>query len=304
VNAFNILNKLGEPNMVEKENLVYIDGRFLPRSEAKISVYDHGLLYGDGVFEGIRAYNGLVFKLDEHIERLYHSANSIELDIPMSREDLKKRILEAIRRNGLMDAYVRVVVTRGVGDLGLDPRKCPKPSIIIIADRITLWKEKSLKAITASTRRNAVTALNPMIKSLNYLNNILAKLEANRANVSEAIMLNQQGLVCEGTGDNIFIVKDKVIATPPPSASILVGVTRNAVIELAAKEGLRVEQRDITVHELYNADEAFFTGTAAEVTPLVEVDARKIGNGEPGPITRKLMEKFNGIKESGTSCKL
>jgi len=286
--------------MVEKENLVYIDGRFLPRSEAKISVYDHGLLYGDGVFEGIRAYNGLVFKLDEHIERLYHSAKSIELDIPMSQKDMKKTILETIRRNGLRDAYVRVVVTRGVGDLGLDPRKCPTPSVIIIADRITLWKEKSLKAVTASTRRNALTALNPMIKSLNYLNNILAKLEANRANVSEAIMLNQQGLVCEGTGDNIFIVKDKIIATPPPSASILVGVTRNAVIELAAKEGLRVEQRDITVHELYNADEAFFTGTAAEVTPLVEVDARKIGNGEPGPITRKLMEKFNGIKESGT----
>ena len=304
MNAFNILNKLGEPNMVEKENHVYIDGRFLPRSEAKISVYDHGLLYGDGVFEGIRAYNGLVFKLDEHIERLYHSAKSIELDIPMSQKDMKKTILETIRRNGLRDAYVRVVVTRGVGDLGLDPRKCPTPSVIIIADRITLWKEKSLKAVTASTRRNALTALNPMIKSLNYLNNILAKLEANRANVSEAIMLNQQGLVCEGTGDNIFIVKDKIIATPPPSASILVGVTRNAVIELAAKEGLRVEQRDITVHELYNADEAFFTGTAAEVTPLVEVDARKIGNGEPGPITRKLMEKFNGIKESGTPCKL
>ena len=304
MNAFNILNKLGEPNMVEKENLVYIDGRFLPRSEAKISVYDHGLLYGDGVFEGIRAYNGLVFKLDEHIERLYHSAKSIELDIPMSQKDMKKTILETIRRNGLRDAYVRVVVTRGVGDLGLDPRKCPTPSVIIIADRITLWKEKSLKAVTASTRRNALTALNPMIKSLNYLNNILAKLEANRANVSEAIMLNQQGLVCEGTGDNIFIVKDKVIATPPPSASILVGVTRNAVIELAAKEGLRVEQRDITVHELYNADEAFFTGTAAEVTPLVEVDGRRVGNGEPGPITRKLMEKFNGIKESGTPCKL
>ncbi len=222
----------------------------------------------------------------------------------MSKKAVKKTILETIRRNGLRDAYVRVVVTRGVGDLGLDPRKCPTPSVIIIADRITLWKEKSLKAVTASTRRNALTALNPMIKSLNYLNNILAKLEANRANVSEAIMLNQQGLVCEGTGDNIFIVKDKVIATPPPSASILVGVTRNAVIELAAKEGLRVEQRDITVHELYNADEAFFTGTAAEVMPLVEVDARKIGNGEPGPITRKLMEKFNGIKESGTPCKL
>ena len=304
MDAFNILKKRGESSMTEKENLVYIDGQFLPKSEAKISVYDHGLLYGDGVFEGIRAYNGLVFKLDEHIERLYHSAKSIELDIPMSQKDMKKTILETIRRNGLRDAYVRVVVTRGVGDLGLDPRKCPTPSVIIIADRITLWKEKSLKAVTASTRRNALTALNPMIKSLNYLNNILAKLEANRANVSEAIMLNQQGLVCEGTGDNIFIVKDKIIATPPPSASILVGVTRNAVIELAAKEGLRVEQRDITVHELYNADEAFFTGTAAEVMPLVEVDARKIGNGEPGPITRKLMEKFNGIKESRTPCKL
>jgi branched-chain amino acid aminotransferase len=290
--------------MAEKENLVYIDGYFLPKSEAKISVYDHGLLYGDGVFEGIRAYNGRVFKLEEHIKRLYHSANSIELSIPMSQEDLKKKILETIRRNGLKDAYVRVVVTRGVGDLGLDPRKCPKSSIIIIADRITLWKEKSLKAITASTRRNAVTALNPMIKSLNYLNNILAKLEANRANVSEAIMLNQQGLVCEGTGDNIFIVKNRVIATPPPSANILVGVTRDAVIELASKEGLKVEQRDITVHELYNADEAFFTGTAAEVMPLVDVDGRRIGNGEPGPITRKLMEKFNGIKESGTPCKL
>lgn len=290
--------------MAEKENLVYIDGYFLPKSEAKISVYDHGFLYGDGVFEGIRAYNGRVFKLEEHIKRLYHSANSIELSIPMSQEDLKKKILETIRRNGLKDAYVRVVVTRGVGDLGLDPRKCPKSSIIIIADRITLWKEKSLKAITASTRRNAVTALNPMIKSLNYLNNILAKLEANRANVSEAIMLNQQGLVCEGTGDNIFIVKNRVIATPPPSANILVGVTRDAVIELASKEGLKVEQRDITVHELYNADEAFFTGTAAEVMPLVDVDGRRIGNGEPGPITRKLMEKFNGIKESGTPCKL
>jgi len=288
--------------MAEKENLVYIDGHFLPKSEAKISVYDHGLLYGDGVFEGIRAYNGRVFKLEEHIKRLYHSANSIELSIPMSQEDLKKKILETIRRNGLKDAYARVVVTRGVGDLGLDPRKCPKSSIIIIiiADRITLWKEKSLKAITASTRRNAVTALNPMIKSLNYLNNILAKLEANRANVSEAIMLNQQGLVCEGTGDNIFIVKNRVIATPPPSANILVGVTRDAVIELASKEGLKVEQRDITVHELYNADEAFFTGTAAEVMPLVDVDGRRIGDGEPGPITRRLTKRFNEIKERGT----
>lgn len=286
--------------MTQKESFVYIDGQFLPKREAKVSVYDHGLLYGDGVFEGIRVYNGRVFKLDEHIKRLYESAKSVELSVPMSKEDMKKTILETIRRNGLKDAYVRVVVTRGVGDLGLDPRKCPKPSIIIIADRIVVWTEKSLKAITASTRRNAVTALNSMIKSLNYLNNILAKLEANRAGVSEAIMLNQQGFVCEGTGDNIFIAKDGVLVTPPPSANILVGITRGVVMELAAKEGLKVEERNITIHELYNADEAFLTGTAAEVVPLVELDGRSIGNGEPGPITMKLIEKFNEIKESGT----
>jgi len=286
--------------MRQKESIVYIDGRFLPKGEAKVSVYDHGLLYGDGIFEGIRVYNGRVFKLDEHIKRLYESAKSIELSVPMSEEVMKKTILETIRRNGLKDAYVRLVVTRGVGDLGLDPRKCPTPSIIVIADRIDLWKEKSLKAITASTRRNAATALNPMIKSLNYLNNILAKLEANRANVSEAIMLNQRGLVCEGTGDNIFIVKDGVLATPPPSSNILVGITRGVIMDLAAKEGLKAEERDVTIHELYNADEALLAGTAVEVRPLVEVDGRKIGNGEPGPITMKLMEKFNKIKESGT----
>jgi len=286
--------------MRQKESLVYIDGRFLPKREAKISVYDHGLLYGDGIFEGIRVHNGRVFKLDEHIKRLYESAKSIELSIPISEEVMKKTILETIRRNGLKDAYVRVVVTRGFGDLGLDPRKCPKPSIIVIADRIALWEEKSLKAITASTRRNDATALNPMIKSLNYLNNILAKLEANRANVSEAIMLNQRGFVCEGTGDNIFIVKDGVLATPPSSANILVGITRGVIMELAAKEGLKVEERDITIHELYNADETLLTGTAVEVMPLVEVDGRRIGSGKPGPITMKLIEKFNEIKESGT----
>jgi len=286
--------------MRQKESLVYIDGRFLPKREAKISVYDHGLLYGDGIFEGIRVHNGRVFKLDEHIKRLYESAKSIELSIPISEEVMKKTILETIRRNGLKDAYVRVVVTRGFGDLGLDPRKCPKPSIIVIADRIALWEEKSLKAITASTRRNDATALNPMIKSLNYLNNILAKLEANRANVSEAIMLNQRGFVCEGTGDNIFIVKDGVLATPPSSANILVGITRGVIMELAAKEGLKVEERDITIHELYNADETLLTGTAVEVMPLVEVDGRRIGSGKPGPITMKLIEKFNEIKKSGT----
>jgi len=286
--------------MTQKEGLVYVDGQFLPKREAKVSVYDHGFLYGDGVFEGIRTYNGRVFKLNEHIKRLYESAKSMELSIPISEEDMKKTILETIGRSGLKDAYVRVVVTRGVGDLGLDPRKCPKPSIIIIVDTIVVWKERSLKAITATTRRNAASALNPMIKSLNYLNNILAKLEGNRANVDEAIMLNQRGLVCEGTGDNIFIVKDGVIATPPPSANMIVGITRGVVMELAAKKGLKAEERDITIHEVYNADEAFLTGTAAEVMPLVEVDGRRIGNGEPGPITMTLIERFNDIKRSGT----
>jgi len=286
--------------MTQKGGLVYIDGQFLPKREAKVSVYDHGFLYGDGVFEGIRTYNGRVFKLDEHIKRLYESAKSMELSIPISEEDMKRTILETIGRSGLKDAYVRAVVTRGIGDLGLDPRKCPKSSIIIIVDNIVVWKERSLKAITATTRRNAASALNPMIKSLNYLNNILAKLEANRVDVDEAIMLNQRGLVCEGTGDNIFIVKDGVIATPPPSANMIVGITRGVVMELAAKEGLEAEERDITVHEVYNADEAFLTGTAAEVMPLVEVDGRRIGNGEQGPITMTLTERFNDIKRSGT----
>ena len=299
MNVFNDRSK-GEKSMTQKEGIVYIDGEFLPKREAKVSVYDHGFLYGDGVFEGIRTYNGRVFKLDEHIRRLYESAKSMELSIPVSKEDMMKTILETIGRSGLKDAYIRVVVTRGVGDLGLDPRKCPKPSIIIIVDTIVVWKERSLKAITATTRRNAASALNPMVKSLNYLNNILAKLEANRSNVDEAIMLNQQDLVCEGTGDNMFIVKDGVIATPPPSANMIVGITRSAVMELATKDGLKVEERDITIHEVYNADEAFLTGTAAEVMPLVEVDGKRIGNGEPGPITMTLIERFNDIKRSGT----
>ncbi len=287
--------------MTERECLVYINGEFLPKSQAKISVFDHGFLYGDGVFEGIRSYNGHVFKFDEHIKRLYESAKSIGLDIPMNQENMKKTILEAIEKNDLRkNAYIRVVVTRGIGDLGLDPRKCQKPSIIVIADQILIYQTESLKAITASTRRNAVTALNPMIKSLNYLNNILAKMEANRANVEEAIMLNQQGLICEGSSDNIFIIKNGVILTPPPTADILVGVTRNTVIDLATEDGIKVKEEDITTHDLYNADEAFFTGTAAEVMPLVEVDGKKIGNGKPGTITTRLMEKFKKIRETKT----
>jgi len=288
--------------MTEKEYHVYIDGKYLPKNEAKISVFDHGFLYGDGVFEGIRSYNGHVFKLDEHINRLYESATSIGLTIPLSQDDMKQKILETMRKNELKkDAYIRVVVTRGKGDLGLDPRKCPSPSIIIIADKISIYQAESLRAITASTRRNAVTALNPMIKSLNYLNNILAKMEANRANVEEAIMLNQHGLVCEGSSDNLFIIKNSVVMTPLPSADILVGITRNFVIELARKTGYTVKEQDITLHDLYNADEAFFTGTAAQVMPLVEVDGRKIGNGKPGLITRELMKKFEEHKENGTT---
>ena len=287
--------------MTERECLVYINGEFLPKSQAKISVFDHGFLYGDGVFEGIRSYDGRVFKLDEHIKRLYESAKSIGLDIPMSQAELKKTILDAMRTNDLRkDAYIRVVVTRGIGDLGLDPLKCLKSSIIVIADQISIYQVESLKAITASTRRNSVTALNPMIKSLNYLNNILAKMEANRANVEEAIMLNQQGLVCEGSSDNLFIIKDRVILTPPPTADILVGITRNTVIELAIEDGIKLKEEDITIHELYNADEAFFTGTAAEVMPLVEVDGRKIGNGKPGPITMRLIENFKKTRKTGT----
>lgn len=283
------------------ELLIYIDGKYYPESEAKISVFDHGLLYGDGVFEGIRAYNGYVLKLDEHLKRLYDSAKGIALDIPLSREEFKEAILQTIRKNNLRDSYIRVVVTRGRGDLGLDPRKCPKPTIIIIASYIPpLFEGVNATAIVASTRRNAVTALNPMIKSLNYLNNILAKIEANRAGVDEAIMLNQGGTVSEGTGDNLFIVKDGKIATPPPTAAILVGVTRGTAIQLAREEGMEVVEREITVHELITADEAFMTGTAAEIAPLVEVDGKRIGDGKPGPVTLRLVERFKKIRKTGT----
>ncbi len=280
---------------------VYIDGIYYPEREAKVSVFDHGLLYGDGVFEGIRVYDGYVLKLDEHLTRLYESANAIDLEIPLSKEKFKEAVLETIRKNSLKDAYVRVVVTRGRGDLGLDPRRCPKPTVIIIAGYFPpLFDGMNATAIIASTRRNAVTALNPMIKSLNYMNNILAKLEANRAKVNEAIMLNQSGMVSEGTGDNIFIVKDGKILTPPPVAAILVGITRDIVIQLAKEDGIEVIEREMTAHELICADEVFMTGTAAEIAPLVEVNGKKIGNGKPGPISFKLIEKFKKIRKTGT----
>lgn len=281
--------------------VVYLDGEWVPTEEAKISVYDHGLLYGDGVFEGIRAYNGRVFRLREHLERLYRSAKTIWLTIPLSMGEMEEAILETLRRNGLRDAYIRVVVTRGKGDLGLDPRKCPKPTVFIITDAIELYPpefyEKGLEVITVATRRNIPTALNPGIKSLNYLNNILAKIEVIQAGLVEGIMLNAEGYVAEATGDNVFLVEKGHLVTPPPYVGILEGITRNAVIELARGMGLVVEERVFTQHVLYNADECFLTGTAAEVIPVVKVDGRIIGDGRPGPLTRRLMAAFRELTQ-------
>jgi len=281
------------------ERLVYIDGRFYPASEAKVSVYDHGLLYGDGVFEGVRVYDGLVFKLREHVDRMYDSAKVIKLDIPMSKEEMVKAVVEALKVNKIRDGYVRIVVTRGVGDLGLDPRKCPRPTVIIIADAIQIYdtgaKEKGLTAIISSIRRDSVDATSHEAKTLNYLNSILAKIEANNAGVDEAIMLDHRGFVSEGTGDNIFIVKDGVVYTPPRTAGILPGITRACVIQLCKELGVRVVEKDITVVELYTADEVFVTGTAAEVMPITVINGRPIGDGRPGPITRRLMDEFRRL---------
>jgi branched-chain amino acid aminotransferase len=279
--------------------LIYIDGEYLPQEEAKISVFDHGLLYGDGVFEGIRSYKGRVFKLDEHLQRLYDSAKAIMLEIPISIESMEEAVLETLRRNQLHDAYIRLVVTRGVGDLGLDPDKCPVPTIIIITDKITLYPpnfyEDGLEIVTVSVRRNYAEAVSPRIKSLNYLNNILANIEGKQAGAGEALMLNADGYVVECSGDNIFFVKDGTVVTPPTHIGILEGVTRNTVIDLARDLGLVVEGKIFTRHDLYTADECFLTGTAAEVIPVVKIDRRVIGNGSPGVVTQKLIEEFHEI---------
>ena len=276
--------------------LIYIDGEFLPKAAAKVSVFDHGLLYGDGVFEGIRSYNGRVFKLDEHLERLYDSAKSIMLQIPISIETMKETVLETLRRNHLTEAYIRLIITRGVGDLGLDPDKCPKPTIIIIADNIALYPQKfyedGLEIVTASVRRNYAEAINPRIKSLNYLNNILAKIEGKQAGAEEVLMLNAEGYVVECSGDNIFWIKNETLVTPPVHIGILEGVTRNSVIDLARDAGIHVEERVFTRHDLYIADECFLTGTAAEVIPVVKIDRRAIGDAQPGKITQRLIAAF------------
>ncbi len=283
--------------MARNELLVYIDGEYYPKSEAKISVYDHGFLYGDGVFEGIRSYGGVVFKLKEHVDRLYTSARAIMLNIPLSKEEMINAILNTLRKNDLHDAYIRVVVTRGVGDLGLDPRKCPKPSVIIITEPLLQLydeerREKGMSMIISWVRRDPVDATTHEIKSLNYLNSILSKIEANNAGADEAIILDHRGFVCEATGENIFIVKNNTLITPPSSSGALPGITANVVKRLAREMGIKVIEREITPSELYNADEAFLTGTAAEIMPIREVNKRIIGDGRIGPVTKKLLDRF------------
>ncbi|MEM2337171.1 MAG: branched-chain-amino-acid transaminase [Candidatus Bathyarchaeia archaeon] len=284
---------------MEKELLVYIDGGYYPKSQAKISVYDHGFLYGDGVFEGIRAYNGVVFKLKEHIDRLYRSAHAIMLQIPVSKEEMIEIVLETLRKNQLKDAYIRLIVTRGVGDLGLDPRKCKKPTVIVITDTIALHKseakEKGISAVLTWVRRDPVDATTHEVKSLNYLNSILAKIEANINGADEAICLDKNGYICEGTGENIFIVKDGRIYTPPSSTGALRGVTAETVRELAKSLGYEVIEKNITPYEAFTADEVFLTGTAAEIVPVREINSRQIGAGKPGPITRRLIEEFSKL---------
>jgi branched-chain amino acid aminotransferase len=278
---------------------VYINGKLYDKADAKISVYDHGLLYGDGVFEGIRVYSGKVFRLREHIDRLYDSARSIRLEIPMSREQMKEAVESTVKANEKRDGYIRLVVTRGAGYLGLDPRKATNPQIIIIVDDIALYPpelyENGLEIVTVSTIRNHPNALNPRIKSLNYLNNIMAQVEAVQSGCFEALMLNHKGEVAECTGDNIFLVKHGVLRTPPLDAGILEGITRNAVLELARADRIPVQETALTRHDVYTADECFLTGTAAEVVPVVKCDGRPIGNGKPGPVTRKLREQFHQL---------
>lgn len=283
--------------VLRDETLIYIDGKYYPKDEAKISVFDHGFLYGDGVFEGIRAYDGIVFKLREHIDRLYNSAHAIMLDIPLTKEEMIEAVLETLRINDLRDAYIRLVVTRGVGDLGLDPRKCAKPSIIIIAvPLLRLYDEekrrKGISMIVSWIRRDPVDATSHEIKSLNYLNSILAKIEANNAGADEALILDANGYICEATGENIFIIKDGKLYTPPRSSGALPGITASVVKRIAAKLGYEVIERNITVTELYSADEVFLTGTGAEIMPVREVNKRRIGKGEMGPITEKIFEEF------------
>ncbi len=288
-----------------KSSTIYIDGKFYGEGDAKISVFDHGLLYGDGIFEGIRFYNSRVFRLEEHLERLWDSARSILLEIPMSQRAMTEALLETIRQNDLREGYIRLIVTRGVGNLGLNPEQCKAPSVIIITAQIALYPEavyrNGLSVVTCATRRTNPSALNPAVKSLNYLNNVMARIEANLANADEALMLNDEGNVAECTADNVFIVKRGQIFTPPITAGALRGITRSVVFEIAAETGIKVTEADITRHDVFIADEAFLTGTAAEIIPVVKADGRPIGTGKPGPITARMIARFREMtRETGT----
>lgn len=278
---------------------IYLGGEFVNKNEAVVSVYDHGFLYGDGVFEGIRVYEGNIFKLDEHLDRLYDSAKSIMLHIPYEKEELEEIIAETVRKNQLETAYIRVVISRGAGNLGLDPSSCSNPRVVVIAEALALFPkelyERGVRLASVSSRRNRPDVLPPQVKSLNYLNNILVKMEANQAGVDEALMLNDQGYVTEGSADNIFIVKKGVVYTPPTYLGALEGITRNAIIDLAKEKGYEVKEQPFTRHDVYVADEVFLTGTAAEVIAAVEVDQRKVGDGSPGVVTNHLLSEFRKI---------
>ncbi len=282
--------------------IVAMNGRLVPEAEATVSVFDHGLLYGDGVFEGMRAYGGRVFRLAEHLDRLWHSARAIALEIPVTKEALARTVDETVAANGQPDGYVRLVVTRGAGTLGLDPNRTAHPQVIVIVDTIALYPrehyERGLRIVTAATQRTHPAALSPRIKSLNYLNNIMAKLEGLQAGCVEALMLNHKGEVAECTADNVFAVRRGAVVTPPPDAGILEGITRGAVMELAAAAGIDCRETTLTRHDLYTADEVFITGTAAEVVPVVEIDGRRIGAGVPGPVTKRLAADFHALVRS------
>lgn len=285
-----------------KELLIYLDGQIVPESQAKVSVFDHGLLYGDGVFEGIRFYNGRVFRLEQHIRRLYDCARAILLNVPIPPEEMIKATCDTVRANGLRDGYIRLVITRGVGSMGLSPYKCPKPSIFIIAATIQLYPEEAYKTgltmATVATRRPSHDILSPQVKSLNYLNNVMAKVEAIQAGAEEGLMLNDVGLVAECTGDNLFIVRDGVVSTPPLTAGALDGITRGAVFEIAQDLNIPIRERDLSRNDVFTADECFLTGTAAEVIAAVKLDQRLIGDGKPGPITQRIIARFRELTQT------
>lgn len=288
-----------------KQPRIYIDGEFFAEEDARISVFDHGLLYGDGIFEGIRFYNGRVFRLKEHLDRLWDSARSICLEIPISISAMTEAVLETVRQNDMREGYIRLIVTRGVGNLGLNPAQCKKPGVIIIAAPIALYPpemyQRGLTVVTCATRRTSPSSLNPAVKSLNYLNNVMARIEANLAGADEALMLNEAGNVAECTADNVFVIKHGQIFTPPISAGALRGITRAVVFELAAELGIRITETEITRHDVFIADECFLTGTAAEVVPVIKADGRMIGNGSPGSITTRMIARFREItRQTGT----